>query len=285
MSGYSGRAEAIGHAGEILQGAVRILNRVEPFLVTLSAPDFRSEATVCTSDTWSVHPPWKTKAIRAAQLACKRWGIVDTLKVGVHSDIPIARGCGSSTADCVAAVRAVADMTSRQCTAEEIACLVQQAEIASDSTMFDLQPVAFLPRSGRVLHHFNAPWPAMHVTIVDLGGPAVETLSCPTPNYAESELDEFYWLLDELGRALEVGDAAGLGRIATRSAIIHQNYRPHSEFQPLYRKACEAGAFGVALAHSGTVAAVLSPKAMYIEGAIAYAMEGVQHADLAGRRR
>ena len=84
---------------------------------------------------------------------------------------------------------------------------------------------------------------------------------------------------------MEAGDAAALGRVATRSAIIHQNYRPHSEFQPLYRKACEAGAFGVALAHSGTVAAVLSPKAVYIEGAVAYAMEGVQHADLAGRRR
>jgi uncharacterized protein involved in propanediol utilization len=285
LSGYYGRAEAIGHAGEILQGAVCILNRVEPFLVTLPAPNFRSEATICTSDTWSVHPSWKTKALTAAQLACQKWGSASVLRIEVNSHMPIARGCGSSTADCVAVVRAVAAMISRPCSPEEIARIVQQAETASDSTMFDLEPIAFLPRSGKVLHHFDAKWPAMNISVVDLGGPDVETLDSPIPNYTESELDEFYWLLQELGRALQQGDAEALGRVATRSAIIHQHHRPHPDFQNFLEKAKAAGAYGVALAHSGSIAAVLSPKDLYIQGSIAYVIEGAQHANLASRRR
>ena len=110
LSGYSGRAEAIGHAGEVLQGAVRLGDVVEPFLVTLPAPLFRSTATVSTANGWSVHPDWKTKALRAAQLACESWGQRSPLKILIDSEIPVARGCGSSTADCVAVIRAVADM-------------------------------------------------------------------------------------------------------------------------------------------------------------------------------
>lgn len=285
MSGCFGRGRAIGHAGELLQGA----NRVEPFLVTLPAPIFQSEAIVRRASAWSIAPPWKMKALRAAQAAWVAWGFDGALAVTIESGIPIARGCGSSTADCVAAIRSVAAFVGRRCDAPEIARFAQAAEGASDSTMFDLEPMAFLPRCGKLLTRFEAPWPAMHVSVLDLGGPNVETLDCPPPAYTEDELSEFEWLLSELCAAFREEDVAKLGFVASRSAAIHQRHRPHRHWQTLFDKAMTAGAMGVALAHSGTVAAVLSTRAIQIPGAAHYTLgcagEGASHANLVGRRR
>jgi uncharacterized protein involved in propanediol utilization len=252
LSGYFGRGEAIGHAGEILQGGVRLEGRVEPFLVTLPVPAFRSTVNVRSAAEWRVTPAWKTKALRAAQLAWTGSGALDVL---VESEIVVGRGCGSSTADCVATVRAVADLS-----AERIAAVVQRAELASDATMFDLEPVAFLPRAGTLLRRFEGVWPEMHVEVIDMGGPPVETLDCAVPSYSAEELDEFADLLAELQAAVTSGDAVKVGRVALRSGAIHQRYRPHAEWDAVTTRALSAGAVGVALAHSGTVAAVLSMK-------------------------
>ena len=138
-----------------------------------------------------------------------------------------------------------------------MARLVQRAEFASDATMFDLKPVAFLPRTGELLRQFDRAWPEMNVEVIDMGGPAVETINCPVPLYTAGELDEFADLLVELEEAVASGDAAGVGRVALRSGAIHQRYRPHAEWERLTVRAMAGGALGVALAHSGTVAGVL----------------------------
>lgn len=289
MSGYYGRAEAMGHAGEILQGAVRRPGGVEPFLVTLPAPMARSAARVSYADAWSVAPAWKSKALRVAQLACARWEVGEALAIEIHSAIPVGRGCGSSTADCVATVRAISALMGRECPAAEIARLTAQAEVASDSTMFDLTPVAFLPRRGELLRRYDCGWPAMHITVVDLGGPDVETLACPVPAYSRGEVEEFDVLLDQLQRALLRGDAAAVGRIASRSATIHQRYRPHPRWASLQAEAMAMGAYGIAVAHSGTVAAVLADGPLPIGSISSYALggiaEGVEHVHPAGWRR
>ncbi|MFN0102916.1 MAG: hypothetical protein ACKV2U_12600 [Bryobacteraceae bacterium] len=227
MSGCFGRAEAIGHAGE----------RVEPFLTTLPVPAFRGVVRVKRAWTWRATPAWKTKSLRAAQLA---WGFDGALEVAVESSIPVGRGCGSSTADCVAAVRAVADLPGIALRVEEEAQLMQRAELASGATTFDLEPVTFLPTTGSLLRR--------------LGGLEVDRLACPVTAYSASELDEFAALLLVLEAAVADGDPGGVGRVARRSAAIHQRYRPDAEWKPLTARANAAGAFGVALA------AVLSRK-------------------------
>lgn len=73
MSGCFGRAEAIGHVGEILQGAIRYRGALEPFLISLPAPLIRSVATAEPAPCWSIEPEWKTKALRAAREAAERW--------------------------------------------------------------------------------------------------------------------------------------------------------------------------------------------------------------------
>jgi len=262
LSGYFGRGEAIGHAGELLQGAVRINGHISPFLVTLPMPGFRSEAKACASRHWSVSPHWKRKALRAAQAACGRWGVRETMAIEIASEIPVGRGCGSSTADCVAAVRAVAAWADVRHGAEVIAEIVHEAELACDPTMFDCEPVAFLPREGRVLQRFSGRWPAMEVNVVDRGGAAVDTEACAVPRYTADELDEFERLLELAAIGFEAGDGEKLAHVAMRSAEIHQRHRPYAAWSALCDGSMRSGAWGVAIAHSGTVAAVLSAPAV-----------------------
>lgn len=261
MSGCFGRGEAFGHAGELLQGAVRRNGCVCPFLITLPAPWFRSVATVRESARWSVNPGWKSKASRAAQAACRRWGVAQPLEIAIESQIPVGRGCGSSTADCVAAVRAVAAWAGADADGESIAAVVHDAELACDPAMFDGAPVAFLPRAARVLRRFTGRWPDMAVRVVDLGGAPVDTDACPVPSYSVAELDEFEELIELAAEGFAYADGETLARVATRSAEIHQRYRPHAAWRALHEEAMQSGAWGVAVAHSGTVAVVLGEPA------------------------
>ena len=245
MSGYCGRGEAMGHVGEILQGALG----GEPFLVSLPAPWLRSVVTVRSAEAWTVTPADRTKALRAAQLA----SVSGAFAVAVESEVPVGRGCGSSTADCVAAVRAMRP----ELGAAAVAAIVVAAEAACDGTMFGLQPVAFFPRRGRVLKVLGEAWPAMGVRMVDLGGATVDTLGLERIRYTAAEMGEFGALLQELETAVRSGDGRGVAAVATRSAEIHQQYRPHAGFEAFRREAMAAGAWGGAVAHSGTVAAAL----------------------------
>jgi uncharacterized protein involved in propanediol utilization len=243
-----------------LQGVVRTGENSEPFLVTLPAPPFTSRATAGYSaeagDT--VQPAWKTKALRAARLAWRRLaGQAGSIRLIVDSRTPVGRGCGSSTSDCVAAIRAVAALRGCSVPAEVIAQWSAEAETAADATMFDLRPVAFSPRRGRVLRPLGAAYPPMRVIAVDLGGPPVDSVGHRAPAYSEIEIASFDQLLSRLERSIGQQDASALAGVASESAAIQQRYDPHPRWPDFAGLAGRVEALGVACAHSGTVAAAL----------------------------
>ncbi|WP_051670362.1 hypothetical protein [Bryobacter aggregatus] len=249
MSGSFGRGEAIGHAGEILQGAIGN----EAFLVTLPAPVLQSTATAEPVARWCIDPGTKWKALRAAQMATAAWGVSAQFRLQILSAIPEGRGCGSSTSDCVAAVRAVANCLGRSVSEEETATHVHAAEAASDSTMYGESPVVFLPRRGVLLRRIEGGWPPTHVTVFDLGGPPVDTLSIEI-----GERPEHQSLLEQLEGGFFRRDLQCIAEVATASAHLQQEQHPRASWRPIYHAAIEAGALGVAVAHSGNVAAALS---------------------------
>jgi uncharacterized protein involved in propanediol utilization len=253
LSGSFGRGEAMGHAGEILQG----IYLEEPFLVSLPAPNYISTVEVRSCSEWRIEPGGKTKALDAAKLVSAQ-----PLSIRVASNIPVGRGCGSSTADCVAAIRAVAQLQNRKFTSGDIATLSVASEVASDSTMFDLEPVVFRQRSGKVLRSLGSHWPPLYVSVIDLGGPDVDTLTTSMPNYSSEEIEEFTHLLDQCSSAFAELNPELLGKVATQSAIIHQRHRPHPAWPSCLDFVRRMGAYGLARSHSGTVAAVLSARPM-----------------------
>ena len=94
----------------------------------------------------------------------------------------------------------------------------------------------------------------------------VETLTLPPIAYAPWEIETFRGLVGLLRRAVEQRDPRLLGRVATASTVITQRHRPKRLMPELLQLAEDAGAAGVQVAHSGTVAGLLFDPADDAEG-------------------
>ena len=103
-------ASAIAHHGELVQGVfVGDDGRLHRGLVTLPYPRLPSTATFVPTLAAgvTVQPALKTKAAIAARYALKHIGAPPGGDLKVESTIPVGHGYGSSTADVIAAIRAV----------------------------------------------------------------------------------------------------------------------------------------------------------------------------------
>ncbi len=259
----AGHGEVRAHHGEIVQGLFYSSDGVlEHGLVTLPCPLFvtRARFRPLRAGPLTVEPGDRTRARTAARLtldALGRTGWGGSLRV--EGNVPLRWGCGSSTTDVLAAVRAVADAFDAELAPEWIARLCVAAETASDSLMFAPgRAVLFAQRRGSLLLDLGGPLPPVRVLGFNTeDGRGVETLSLPPMAYSAWEAEAFRPILGLLRRAVEEQDAALLGRVATASTIITQRHRPKHHMPELLRLAKEVGALGVQVAHSGTVAGFL----------------------------
>ena len=253
---------ATGHAGEFLQGML-CLNGVERrFLVSIPAPELNSLAVFdqSSSETLEVQPGWKKKALQAFTLASlSLTGRQPTGTLRISSNIPVSRGLGSSTADCVAAIRAAASHAQQSITAAEIASLAHQAECYSDGTMFEDALVIFDHCNGRAIAAIDAAIPEFDILIAEeIANPTlIHTDEFVRPEYSAEEIRQFASLLSDLQQSLRQQDHQLLGKVAQASAAINQRYME----KPLLKQAeaivREQGGIGVAIAHSGDVLILL----------------------------
>lgn len=259
----AGHGETHAHHGEIVQGVFYSSDgKLEHGLVTLPCGLFRTRASFrpLRSGPLTVEPGDRSRARTAARLtldALGRTGWGGSLRI--ESSVPLRWGCGSSTTDVLATIRAVADAFGATLEPEWIARLSVASETASDSLMYTPdRAVLFAQRRGSVLLDLGGPLPEVRVlgfnTEVDRG---VETLSLPPCQYSSWEAEAFRAVLGLLRRAVEQRDPALLGRVATASAVLMQRHRPKRFMPELLRLARETGALGVQVAHSGTVAGFL----------------------------
>jgi uncharacterized protein involved in propanediol utilization len=261
--GVTGRGAAHAHHGEIMQGVFEgECGQMKRGLVTLLCSTYQSTAEFMPAEDGEVRvePGGRAKAKRAAQLTLGR---LRTGTVGgrlrISSNIPMGLGLGSSTADVTATIRAVANALEVTLPAAVIADLAVQAEVASDSLMFDERAVLFAQREGRVIEDFFAATPPLVVVgcDTDLSGRGVDTLEFEPATYSWREVETFRVLRGLLRRALRCADPALLGRVATASANINQRFLPKPDFDWLKSLASQVKALGIQVAHSGTVVGLL----------------------------
>lgn len=258
-----GTAKVSAHHGEIVQGMFYSSDgRVEHGLVTLPCTLFGTRARFrpFRSGPLAVEPRDRVRAVTAARMMLDAtghsgWG--GSLRI--DSDVPLCWGCGSSTADVLAAILAVADAFATPLEPGWIARLSVDAETASDSLMYPSdRAVLFAQRRGCVLLDLGHPLPPVRALGFNTEmGRGVETLSLAPMAYSSWEIEAFRAMLGLLRRAVEQQDAVLLGRVATASTIITQRHRPKRLMPELLRLADEVGALGVQVAHSGTVAGFL----------------------------
>ncbi|MBS4100625.1 GHMP family kinase ATP-binding protein [Tsukamurella paurometabola] len=260
-----GVGRSSGHHGELLQGRFRCRVAGEcPGLVTVpigtvgSVAVFTPDASgaVRARSTVGAHDLVKARRAAAATLAHLRaHGVLGYTggELRVTRTAAVGLGLGSSTADVLAAVRAVADCADAELDAGTVARLAVAAEGASDPLWAD-RPILFAHRHGHVIEELGEALPPMHLVRCVLGGP-VETLALrPT---GTGDVAEYEALRALLRRAVAAGDAAGVAAVATRSAVLNQSRHYKPGLERLIAAAENGGALGVQVAHSGNVAGLL----------------------------
>lgn len=262
---HSITASAIGHAGEFLQGVIEEEQQLHAVLVSIPVSELGSQACFRPGPgvDLTVHPHWKQKSRRAFALA---WECFSRVPPGgslrIQSDLPVARGMGSSTADCVAAIRAAACVHGGRLSEEQIAGLAHQAEKNSDATMYGRDLVLFCHREGRAHRKLFCRCPSFDLALVEAtrGSRSIETDSLQRPAYTSAEIAEFSHLVARFSQAIRLRELETMGAVAERSADINQRYHAMPGLLQVRAIARDLGAYGTAIAHSGDLQIMLFPR-------------------------
>jgi uncharacterized protein involved in propanediol utilization len=256
-----------GHHGEIVQGVFDVTSELSAHgLLTLPCPLFSSRVQFTPNSSGKVTAFGATRArgsphaktITAAELTCSFIGSAGCGgDLRVDTNIPKGKGCGSSTADVVGAIRAVADSARVELSDTDIGRIAVQAEMASDSVMFDL-PVLFAQTRGVTIDRYDNHLPAFSVIGFDSApGSTIDTLDMERPVHDQEDLSTFALLRSGLRRAIHAGDAGLLGKVASASTRIALKHKPNSRIQDVMAAAEHWGCLGVQVAHSGTIAGIM----------------------------
>jgi len=257
----TGVGRAFGTCGELAQGQ---FTSGEDFLVTLPV-DLWSEVRVTIDPTSSgiqgnVEKTKTSLAIRKAldTLGFPNWGAT----FQTQSDLPEGKGMASSSADIVAACRAVSATLNLPLSAEEISRIAISIE-PTDGVMYS-GSVCYNHRKGCLLETLGE-MPSAHLLVLDLGN-QVDTLAFNQipKSYTAAERDKINRAYELIRTGIQTRDLAQIGLGSTLSAEVNQRILPKPHFGKIIRIAREHGAYGVCAAHSGTVLGLLfAPRAAH----------------------
>ncbi len=250
----SGVGRAPGTCGELVQGA---LPDGTCFQVTLPV-DVWAEVGVRlvpaagTAVVGIGDGLWKLR--RAVALALDRFGMGPARAEVVRvNPLAVGQGFGSSTADVVAGLRAVAAAAGYRPSPEELTELAATVDPA-DGVAFER--IVAVSRRGRLLRDWT--WqPRFHVVAVSTGT-VVDTVAADVARYLRCA-GEYEALLSELDGAAARRDERRFARVATASAHLHSAMVGTPLLGLLSGVYAESGALGIAVAHTGSCAGLLLP--------------------------
>ncbi|MGW8354472.1 GHMP family kinase ATP-binding protein [Streptomyces wedmorensis] len=249
-------SSAFGTFGELLQGALP--DDGPDFLVTLPIARWATATFEYTSarDGVEVFPATKTKARRVAEAVLARYAAGGG-SLRLDGSLPEGKGLASSSADLVATARAVASALGVDLPPRVVEDVLREIE-PTDGVMYP-GVVAFRHRDVELLDRLGA-LPPMTIVGIDEGG-TVDTVAFNRipKNFTAAERDEYARLLDDVRTAVRAGDAAAIGRVATRSAHLNQRLCRKRTLDAMTALSAEIGGVGVVTAHSGSTIGLLLP--------------------------
>lgn len=254
---YYGTALVPGSCGEIVQGTCEGRN----FLVSCPVNWYSRVAVAVGEGIRScVDPPGCYKAARASRMLLDALGYPGYgAMITISSTLLVGKGMASSTADIAAACYAVAAALGVRLEPERVAQIALAIE-PTDSTF--CRGIALFDHVGGTRFEVLGAPPPLGILALDFGG-EVDTLEFNRrPDLAElNRMNE-----PELARALALvrlgiarRDPRLVGEGATISALANQRILSKPGLEELVDFALGIGAYGVNVAHSGTVAGILLP--------------------------
>ncbi|ESX28066.1 hypothetical protein X764_32365 [Mesorhizobium sp. LSHC440A00] len=253
-----GEALCCGTFGELLQGQLPIgsVPQDHHFLVTMPIALFARAyfMPIACARSVTVYPAHKVKAKRLAENLVIALGVSGGI-LFLQSEIPEGKGLASSSADLVATARSIARCFRRRVQTSLIEKLMAEIE-PSDGVMYP-GVVAYQQRTCSLLS-FLGQMPPLAIVGIDEGG-TVETVDYDKRRgeISASHRAEYQQLLDRARIAIPRGDTATIGRIATASALLHQERAPKRHLNSMLKASEATGALGVIVAHSGTMIGIL----------------------------
>ncbi|UYM03628.1 GHMP family kinase ATP-binding protein [Solicola gregarius] len=268
-----GRATVHGTCGELLQGYRRPDGRMggsgrhggsqdaggyQHFLFTLPVAEFATTGTVRLDPGQReprVIPPDRTRALTAAVSAARALGLTSAqVDLEIASNIPVGKGCASSTADVMASIAALLDATHTQtpdAVVHAFGGLVAK-DIEWGDYLFSDSVALCLQRSHTLVREYETDlrW---RIVSVDEGGVVDTAQFHERQRASRRQAQHFDLLARQLDTALRTGDYVTAAQIGTESALINQRELPKRTMPVMRRVAAHTGALGLAVAHTGTV--------------------------------
>jgi len=237
--------------GELLQGQ----REGVPFLVSLPIASYVNATFYPSASGELLTSPQKIKVRRILRHLMREYQISIQGTLLLEQSLPEGKGFATSTADMIAACRAVSKAYKLRLLPQHISSMLVQVE-PTDGIMYE-EVVAYQHHHGRVVASLGQ-LPPMKIIGVDRGG-KVDTVSFNKRQaaYTPQEEKEYDHPLLKLQEAFRTGDSELIGHVATRSAEMHQKRLPHPDFNELKALCQDIGGLGVIVAHSGTLAGIL----------------------------
>lgn len=234
--------------GELLQG---VLPGEKHFLVTLPINATTRVYFYPNQDSGIlVFPSSKTKTVLFIKKIKEKFSLDFSGTFIVESGVLEGKGLSSSTADMVAAVRALEDYYDYCFDPSSIDEVLREVE-PSDGLLYGGNNV-YYNRECRFAEHLGV-LPKTTLLSVDFGG-VVDTVDYNRQKkFFSSHLQQIYAnLLQELTIAFQKGDLFAIGKVATQSALLNQEFNYKKELDGCLDLARKYGAYGVVNTHSGT---------------------------------
>lgn len=206
------------------------------------------------------------KSRTAIKSVFKRFGIpvreCRNISLEINSDIPIGKGMASSTADIGATIKATLTLINKNLSNEEIAKLAAKIE-PTDSIYLNKNSI-FNPMTGETIKALGN---VKNSRVIILE--PKKTLSTKRirsiPDYTERKINnketikEAFYLLEQ---GITKNDLNLIGRAATLSSLANENIHKKHQLNKIIEISNSYGAYGVNIAHSGTVVGIIIDRDM-----------------------
>jgi L-threonine kinase len=176
------------------------------------------------------------------------------IQVRWWSDLDVGKGMGSSTADVLSGIRALANAVGEKLTPETEGALATHVE-SSDGTMYP-GIAAVNQKTGLALRRW--PWYPEFVIVMLVPNDTVLTEAIDFERKKE-QAREYETLLGEFDASIESRSIESFAAASTRAVEMNAPFVPNAYANNLTPRLGELGALGMNVGHTGTVCGLLYP--------------------------
>lgn len=184
------------------------------------------------------------------------------ISLNINSKIPVGKGMASSTADIGATIKATLSLIDKDLSSEEISKLA--AEIEPTDSMFIDKNSIFNPLNGTVIKYLGNLTNAKVVILEP--NKVLDTMKIRLrQDYNKLKVEnkevikKSFALLEE---GLKKNNLSLVGEACTLSSLANENIEKKEYLNEIIKISKKYGAYGVNIAHSGTVVGILIDKSM-----------------------